>query len=87
MKKNWLIWSNEHRAFWAAKRLGYTTNMGEAGRYSRAEAVAIVLGANAGGNLPDSHHNAGEPYEVMVHAPEATTDLFASLGHLSMTLG
>lgn len=35
----YLIWSNEHRAWWRANAQGYTTSHERAGRYTREEAV------------------------------------------------
>lgn len=37
----YLIWSNEHRAWWRPKSQGYTVKTKAAGRYSRAEALSI----------------------------------------------
>lgn len=42
----WLVWSNEHHAWWCASGLGYTSNRADAGRYSLAEAVDICERAN-----------------------------------------
>ena len=44
----YLIWSNEHRAWWAPERQGYTQSVDRAGRYSRAEAMDTA-GAGRGG--------------------------------------
>jgi hypothetical protein len=57
----WLIWSNEHRAWWGPGRHGYTTLTDRAGRYSRQEAAEIVGQANIVPRLP--------PNEVAVLAP------------------
>lgn len=35
----YLIWSNEHRAWWRAMARGYTTEIAAAGRYSREAAL------------------------------------------------
>ena len=43
----WMIWSNEHRAWWKPGRSGYTMDYEEAGRYSLEEAVDICEEANA----------------------------------------
>lgn len=49
MKEGWyLIWSNEHRAWWKPDSRGYTVSLERAGRYSRAEALEICNGANCG---------------------------------------
>jgi hypothetical protein len=37
----WMIWSNEHRAWWRPASCGYTRKIEEAGLYSYAEAKAI----------------------------------------------
>lgn len=42
----WLIWSNEHNAWWAPKNNGYVRSRAKAGRYSFEEASMIVEGAN-----------------------------------------
>lgn len=40
----WVIWSHEHRAWWGPKQRGYTEDLREAGRYTKAEAAEITLG-------------------------------------------
>lgn len=44
----YLIWSNEHRAWWRPNRCGYTIYLEAAGRYPRDEAVAICRDARGG---------------------------------------
>lgn len=47
---SYLIWSNEHRAWWRPDSQGYTVNMGGAGRYSREDALRIcALGRDGWG--------------------------------------
>lgn len=65
----WIIWSNEHRAFWRPNRCGYTTAIEAAGRYSKAEAEAICRDACPRAN---STINVGTPPEICMPAPEAT---------------
>jgi hypothetical protein len=73
-KPLWLIWSNEHQAWWRPNHAGYTPFIEEAGRYEFDVAAKIVADANHGGPLPNKH-TAGRPnaisYEAMVLAPEA----------------
>ena len=42
----WLVWSEEHGAWWGAGKAGYTRSIVEAGRYSEAEAKGIEENAN-----------------------------------------
>ena len=62
--RRYLIWSNEHAAWWAPDRRGYTTIIGNAGRYTANEAMRICLDANRHLNPDDT------PYEVLIRAPE-----------------
>lgn len=52
----YLVWSNEHNAWWRPDRCGYTNHIQAAGRYSREDAIKICAGANytfAKGQLPN----------------------------------
>lgn len=40
----YLIWSNQHRAWWRADARGYTAHLDAAGRYSRDQALAHCRG-------------------------------------------
>lgn len=44
----YVVWSNEHSAWWGAKRCGYYTHLSAAGRYTREEALGICRGARGG---------------------------------------
>lgn len=46
--KDYLVWSNEHSAWWGPNRSGYYTMMESAGRYSRDEALKICVNARGG---------------------------------------
>ena len=46
--ERFLIWSNEHGAWWRPGSAGYTIHAEAAGRYSHAEALAISAGARDG---------------------------------------
>lgn len=56
--QKWLVWSNEHKAWWRPNRAGYCFKRASAGRYSFDEACEIVKGAN--------YARDGEPNEAMV---------------------
>jgi hypothetical protein len=72
---DFLVWSNQKGAWWRPNHSGYTSIIDEAGRYTLAEATAIVDGATVGGQLV--HHRTdpvtGRAYdcydEVVVPAP------------------
>jgi hypothetical protein len=54
----YLIWSHEHGRWWLPGGRGYTTNLAEAGRYSRVRALTICARAIPGtaerlGALPE----------------------------------
>jgi hypothetical protein len=58
----YLIWSEEHGAWWRPGSAGYTHFMTEAGRYIKAHAELIVADANyvihpSSGFLPDRKFN------------------------------
>jgi hypothetical protein len=61
----YLIWSNEHEAWWGPGECGYVTVISKAGRYSREGAEAICRRANI-----VQRHLGIEPHEVLVLAPE-----------------
>jgi hypothetical protein len=42
----YIIWSEEHQAWWRPGGSGYTRSLLEAGRYSQKDAVSIVTDAN-----------------------------------------
>lgn len=54
----YLIWSNEHRAWWGSDRAGYVSRLSQAGRYSQADALLVCTHAIPGtadrlGMLPE----------------------------------
>jgi hypothetical protein len=51
----WLIWSNEHGAWWRPKSAGYTLDRAQAGQYDLREAVEICAS--------DSHRAWTRPNE------------------------
>ena len=77
----WLIWSNEHEAFWCANRNGYSYAIQRAGRYTFEEAFKICSEAN----YPSGNHGYPENadkrsrigskvlHEVMCPSPEMIT--------------
>jgi len=74
----YLIWSNEHRAWWRDNRCGYTTRLAEAGFYTREDALAICTDAHGGWRLNEP------PPEIMVLGVDAhevlATALFKKAG-------
>lgn len=57
--EEYLIWSEEHGAWWAPDERGYTTSMRKAGRYPFHTADIICKQANFGGQF----------HEVMIPVP------------------
>lgn len=53
----YVVWSNEHRAWWGPDHRGYYTKLAAAGRYSREEALKICIGARGGRQF---NHNPSE---------------------------
>jgi hypothetical protein len=78
MSASYVIWSNEHEAWWAPAERGYTPILEEAGRYDLAAARRIVAEATVDGHLKpirQSHLKYGTVEtvnEVMLLAPEWT---------------
>jgi hypothetical protein len=66
----WMVWSNEHRAWWGPERCGYRQDPAQAGLYSLEEAADICRRADrrAGSYLPQS-----TPPETMCPASTAPT--------------
>lgn len=50
----YVVWSNEHRAWWGPNRAGYCTKLENAGRYDREAALAICDGARGGRQYNDN---------------------------------
>jgi hypothetical protein len=40
-RRDWLVWSSYHNAWWRPDRAGYTNHIAAAGRYAEDEAKAI----------------------------------------------
>lgn len=68
----WLIWSNEHNAWWAPNHRGYVLDAKDAGRYTYEQAVKIVEDAN----IALKNEWSQCPTEAMVPdiLPEATKE-------------
>lgn len=60
VEERYLVWSNEHRAWWAPEERGYTRSVDRAGRYSRERAISIA--GVRGGGWPTE----GNPYEIAI---------------------
>lgn len=61
--RNFLVWSNEHQAYWGWNHCGYTLDDALAGRYTLADAVAICHQANG-------RQDWGVPPETIVPVSE-----------------
>lgn len=65
MTDRYLIWSDEHSAWWRPASRGYTIHMDQAGRYSREEALSICANGRDGWNAKES------PSEIPVREEDA----------------
>ncbi|MGQ3671832.1 hypothetical protein ACT6QG_05490 [Xanthobacter sp. TB0136] len=65
MGEIYVVWSNEHSAWWGPDRRGYNTHLTHAGRYTRDEALWICTRARGGREF---HSN---PTEVPVPLRDA----------------
>lgn len=72
----WLVWSNEHNAWWKPNACGYTTTQEAAGRYTWAEAHRHAA--------KRSPSDTGLPDELVVPAPECAALYSASPKLLSL---
>jgi hypothetical protein len=63
----YLLWSNKHQMWWKPRAMGYTGDIGEAGRYTQAEALRRVRNSALCGILGQ--------VTCMVAAPEVWKDL------------
>lgn len=63
MTTTYLVWSNEHGAWWRPGGHGYTQQLDDAGRFTPERAAAIVVDAGY-------HGPGGLANEVTVVAPE-----------------
>lgn len=48
MSDNYLIWSNKHQLWWRPNKRGHTSDLSQAGRYARSEALAICATGRGG---------------------------------------
>lgn len=45
---DYVVWSNEHSAWWRPDKCGYCTHLSGAGHYTREQALKICIGARGG---------------------------------------
>lgn len=63
--EEYLVWSNEHRAWWRPNSQGYTVHLLGAGQYTRDEALKIC------GLGRDGWRSVGVPDEIPVRVSDA----------------
>lgn len=72
----YLVWSNQHRAWWRPNSAGYTDDVKRAGRYSRAEAMSISFHGRDGWDspkgVPDELAIAERDVPVFTASPSTT---------------
>jgi len=67
----YLVWSNEHRAWWGHGHCGYAYRIEGAGRYSLEEALAICNGANYSWNENNNPEELPIPEHVALQLKRA----------------
>lgn len=66
MSDIYLVWSDEHRAWWRPNKCGYTVKLEAAGHYTRGEALMICAHAR------DGFKDGERPSEIPVRLEDAT---------------
>jgi hypothetical protein len=74
MDEQYLVWSNEHRAWWRPNRAGYTRDVRAAGRYSRQHAVEISGTSRNGWTDPSRL-----PDELAINIQDLPPEIFAAI--------
>lgn len=70
----WFIWSNEHAQWWGPGGVGYTRVIEDAGRYTMADAIAVVMKSSVDGrHYIKRESRTGQPMQV---APEVMVPAF-----------
>lgn len=67
MEERYLVWSNEHRAWWRPNAQGYTISLEKAGRYTRDEAIRHSIGRDQ------------EPGQPLPEIPVRESDVLACI--------
>jgi hypothetical protein len=71
-----VIWSNEHRAWWGPGERGYTSDLAKAGRYPFHHAAEICYCAGPGSlSLPCSADGGIVPSEIMLPVEHALVSM------------
>lgn len=81
MREPYLVWSNEHRAWWRANGQGYTTSIEHAGIYTRDRALDIARTSRDGWSIH------GVPDEIAVAAADIQARARAAIRALPLTGG
>jgi hypothetical protein len=71
---SWLIWSNEHRAWWGPAQHGYVFSRADAGRYTFQKAMQIVMDANKYQSEKEKPNEAMVPEGAAIAGPRRSND-------------
>jgi len=74
MSEPYLVWSNQHRAWWRPESRGYTTDIRGAGWYTRDEAISISGQARDGWGDPSK-----APDELAIAINDLPKDILAAI--------
>lgn len=78
VERPYLVWSNEHAAWWGPDRCGYTRRIERAGRYERSEALSIAGTRDGGWRV-----SKGNPDEIAIPEQDAIDQYAAVTAALS----
>lgn len=70
--RNYMIWSNEHRAWWRPNAAGYTADIAQAGRYTRNDAVkhSATRDQRPGEILPELPIREDDVFDILIPTKE-----------------
>jgi hypothetical protein len=73
MSERYLVWSNEHMAWWRPDSMGYTRNIANAGTYARSDAMEISQKASS--HIDWTRQTPNELPVRVADLPESVRDL------------
>lgn len=80
----WSIWSNEHNQYWRANCMGYTSDISEAGLYTRSDALEICRKASVGKTPKQIPNEIIVPsWQLLYNLESMVSDMFENVKYFS----